>query len=57
MKALKNILSELKEIKKELQTITSSLECEEISSCWDLEHGNINFNVKCPTPNNPTLND
>jgi len=42
MKMLKEILHELKEIKKALQTITSSLEQVVARSYWDVDHGKVN---------------
>ena len=46
MKTLKEILHELKEIKKVLQTIASSLEQEKNNSYWELENGTDGLNIK-----------
>lgn len=48
MKILKEILLELKEIKKALQTIASSLECKELNKLPEIEMDSEGFAIKFP---------
>ena len=48
MKTLKEILHELKEIKKALQTIASSLECKKLDKLPEIELDSEGFEIKFP---------